>query len=135
MSNYNCLTMMILRRRHANYGELTSLINNMEIEEGEYLNLTYLNSVYVLYAIQNRKIGGWRIGGKVMDYANSIQYLNIALEYLRKREKEEEKMLEKYMALYLEWQMDVSEWRLEHGYHRLTDTRAKRFAKDIAEKK
>ena len=28
MSNYNCLTMMILRRRHANYGELTSLINS-----------------------------------------------------------------------------------------------------------
>ena len=27
MSNYNCLTMMILRRYHANYGELTSLIN------------------------------------------------------------------------------------------------------------
>ena len=30
MSNYNCLTMMILRRRHANYGELTSLINKIE---------------------------------------------------------------------------------------------------------
>lgn len=28
MSNYNCLTMMILRRHHANYRELTSLINS-----------------------------------------------------------------------------------------------------------
>ena len=27
MSNYNCLTMTVLRRRHANYRELTSLIN------------------------------------------------------------------------------------------------------------
>ena len=108
---------------------------NMEIEEGEYLNLTYLNSVYVLYAIQNRKIGGWAISGKTMDYANSIQYLNIVLEYLRKRETEEEKMLEKYMDLYPEWQVDLSEWRLKNGYHRLTDARAKRFAKYIAEKK
>ena len=28
MSNYNCLTMMILRKCRANYEELTSLINN-----------------------------------------------------------------------------------------------------------
>lgn len=101
---------------------------NMEIREGEYLNLTYLNSVYVLYAIKNRKIGGWEIGGKIMDYANSIQYLNIALEYLRKREEMEAGMLTKYIDLYPDWQVDLSEWRMEHGYHRLTDTRAKRFA-------
>lgn len=31
MSNYNCLTMMILRKCRANYEELTSLIN-MNIE-------------------------------------------------------------------------------------------------------
>ncbi|MCC2254621.1 hypothetical protein LKD70_09350 [Ruminococcus sp. CLA-AA-H200] len=107
---------------------------NMEIEEGEYLNLTYLNSVYVLYAIQNRKIGGWVIGGHTMDYANSIQYLNIALEYLRKREEKEAQMLEKYMDLYPDWQVDLSEWRLENGYHRLTDARAKKFAKYKAAK-
>ena len=103
---------------------------NMEIEEGEYLNLTYLNSVYVLYAIQNRKIGGWTIGGKTMDYANSIEYLNIALEYLREREKKEAEMLGKYMDFYPDWQVDVSEWRLQKGYHRLTDARAKKFAKE-----
>lgn len=102
---------------------------NMEIEEGEYLNLTYLNSVYVLYAIQNRKIGGWTVGRQRMDYANSIQYLNIALEYLRKREEKEAELLEKYMELYPDWQVDLSEWRLENGYHRLTDAKAKKFAK------
>lgn len=64
-----------------------------------------------------------------MDYANSIEYLNIALEYLRKREAEEQKLLEKYMELYPEWQVDLSEWRLKHGYHRLTEARAKKFAK------
>ena len=30
MSNYNCLTMMILRKCRANYEELTSLINNLK---------------------------------------------------------------------------------------------------------
>lgn len=104
---------------------------NLEIMEGEYLNLTYLNSVYILYAIQNRKIGGWTIGRQAMDYANSIVYLNIALEYLREREKKESEMLSKYMDLYPDWQVDLSEWRLKHQYHRLTDARAKKFAKRI----
>ena len=104
---------------------------NLEIMEGEYLNLTYLNSVYILYAIQNRKIGGWTIGRQAMDYANSIVYLNIALEYLREREKKEAEMLSKYMDLYPDWQVDLSEWRLKHQYHRLTDARAKKFAKYI----
>ena len=31
MSNYNCLTMMILRKCRANYEELTSLINNQQV--------------------------------------------------------------------------------------------------------
>ena len=32
MSNYNCLTMMILRKCRANYEELTSLINNKKLK-------------------------------------------------------------------------------------------------------
>ena len=33
MSNYNCLTMMILRKCRANYEELTSLINKQPPQE------------------------------------------------------------------------------------------------------
>ena len=101
---------------------------NMEIFSGEYLNLTYLNSVYVTYAIQNRKIGGWSIGGTEVDYAHSLKYLNVALEYLREREEKEAKLLLPYMELYPDWQVDLSEWRMEHGYHSLTPARAKKFA-------
>ena len=64
-----------------------------------------------------------------MDYANSLSYLNAALDYLKKRETEEERLLSRYMELYPDWQVDLSEWRLKHQYHRLTDTRAKKFAK------
>lgn len=104
---------------------------NMEVfPERESLNLTYLNSVYVLYAIQNRKIGGWRIGDTQVDYAHSLRYLNKALEYLRQREIVEATMLSSCMDLYPDWQVDVSEWRLKHNYHKLTDARAKAFAKE-----
>ena len=101
---------------------------NMEIRANEYLNLTFLNSIYLVYAIRNRKIGGWRRGNISVDYANSIPYLKKALDYIRERESAEADMLSKYMDLYDGWQVDVSEWRLKHNYHRLTDTRAKKFA-------
>lgn len=104
--------------------------SNSHFLEDEYLNLTYLNSVYLTYAIQNRKIGGWRRARAVVDYADSLPYLHTALEYLRKREKEEATMLEKYMTLYDGWQVDLSEWRLKHNYHRLTETRERKFVKE-----
>lgn len=107
---------------------------NMLIYNDEYLNLTYLNSVYIKYAIQNKKIGGWRRGNVIVDYANSIPYLNKAMEYLVAREKKEAMLLTKYIELYDEWQVDLSEWRLANGYHRLTDTRAKKFAKYVTSK-
>lgn len=117
-----------------NYWKDADSFANMEIRPGEYLNLTFLNSVYLVYAIQNHKIGGWRRGGMTVDYANSIPYLNKALEYIRKREKEEAVMLGRYMELYEGWQVDVSEWRLKNNYHRLTDARAGKFAKEKAGK-
>ena len=108
---------------------------NMEVFSDEYLNLTFLNSVYLLYAIQNRNIGGWVRGGQVVSYADSIPYLNKALEYIREREKDEAELLEQYMDLYDDWQVDLSEWRLAHNYHRLTDTRAQKFAKEFKKNK
>lgn len=113
------------------WGDKKDSYANMEIYPDEYLNLTFLNSVYILYAIRNRKIGGWKRGNKTVAYADSIPYLNAALQYIRIREKEEAAMLEQYMELYDDWQVDLSEWRLEHNYHRLTDSRAKKFAKEV----
>lgn len=120
------------KKSDSNYwGDGKDAYANMEILRNEYLNLTFLNSVYVSYAIQNRKIGGWQRANEIVDYASSIPYLNMALQYLREREKEEAAILMKYMQLYDGWQVELSEWRLKHNYHRLTDTRAKKFMKYI----
>lgn len=108
---------------------------NLQVFPNEYLNLTYLNSVYVEYALRNKKIGGWMCGNTAIDYAASIKYLKQALAFLRKREELEAEMLTAYMDLYPEWQVDVSEWRLQHGYHKLTLPRAKKFAKKVKQEK
>ena len=53
---------------------------------------------------------------------------------IREREKDEAELLEQYMDLYDDWQVDLSEWRLAHNYHRLTDTRAQKFAREFKKK-
>lgn len=97
---------------------------NFQIYEDEVLNLTFLNSIYLRYVVRSRNLGGWS-----KDYAYAMRYINNAIEYLDERERQEADMLRAYMDLYDGWQMDVSEWRLEHDYHSLTPTRAKAFAK------
>lgn len=102
---------------------------NMEVYEGEFLNLSYLDSVRLRYAIINRKVTAWRIGGCHVDYAAALQYLNKALEYLDEREKKEKEMLLKYMDKLPEnWQVDLTLWRKKHGYHALTEARTKKWA-------
>ena len=102
---------------------------NMEVFNGEFLNLTYLDSVRLRYAIANRKVTSWRIGRCDVDYAAALRYLNKALEYLDEREKKEKEMLLKYMDKLPEnWQVDLTLWRKEHGYHALTEARAKKWA-------
>lgn len=105
---------------------------NMEVYKGEFLNLTYLDSVRLKYAIVNRKVNNWCIGHRQVDYAMALKYLNKALEYLIVREKTEKDLLLKYADQLPEnWPVLLSSWRHEKGYHSLTETRAKAFVKTI----
>ena len=105
---------------------------NFELKPYEFINLTFLNSVWVKYAIQNKKVGRLVIGGIVVSYAYAMRYLNKALEYLKEREKTEAALLSKYMELPEEWEVSLSEWKLEKNVHEITDYQAKRFAKYMA---
>ena len=103
---------------------------NLQFYPEECINLTFLNSIWIKYAIQNRQVGQWKVGSKVLDYATSIKYLNRVLEYLNKREETEAALISKYMELPNEWQVVLSEWKLENDVHTLTDTKAKKFARE-----
>lgn len=106
---------------------------NMEVYDDEFLDLTYLDSVRIKYAITNRKVTDWRIGGKTVDYAMALKYLNKALEYLKKREESEKEMLLQYAEeLPDNWPALLSRWRHEKGYHTLTSTRAKAFCRNLS---
>ncbi len=100
---------------------------NFLIDKGEYINLTFLNSIYIQYAIMNNQ--AFDINGKRIDFAAAVPYLLKALEYVREREAKEEKILLSYLKkLPNEWQVLLSEWKLKNDIHVLTDKRARKFA-------
>lgn len=105
---------------------------NFEIYPDEVINLTFFNTVWIKYVMMNKNLGRLVIGGEQVDFAYFSRYLNIALEYLKKREEEESKMIEDNTGatLWNEWQVDLSEWKIANNIHALTPTRAKKFVRD-----
>ena len=108
---------------------------NFEIYPKEVINLTYMNSVWLEYAINNRNLGGWVVGGKAVDYAYGIRYLNTALDYIRSREREEAKRLIEASPVFLsthpEWPVQLSEWKLSTGTRHLSPRSVKQFLRSL----
>ena len=100
---------------------------NFELYRDEYLNLTFLNTVYLKYILTNRKMPRKYSVGANFSYI--IPYLNTAMDYLKKREAEEEALISPLTALSEDWQVKLSEWKIEHNVHQITEYQAKRFAK------
>lgn len=109
---------------------------NFEIYPDEVINLTYMNSIWLEYAINNRNLGGWVVGGQPVDYAYGIRYLNIALEYVRRREAEDALLLNEadpsFISTHPDWPVQLSEWKLTTGIRRLTTRSTKQFLKSLA---
>ena len=107
---------------------------NFEVKTREFVNLTYLNSVWVQHVIMNRDLGGWAVGGEEVDYAYAIPYLNRMKEYLVKREEQEARLIKEHFSdleTIPEWQVRLSEWKMAHHVRSITKYQAKRFAKTL----
>ena len=107
--------------------------SNFQVYKDEFINLQYMNSEWLLYAINNRNLGGWEVGGKEVDYTYAVPYLRKALDYVQKREVEEKELISKYLDLsgINDWMVKLSEWKLSHKVRWITNFQAKRFAKSI----
>ena len=110
---------------------------NFELYEGEYINLTFLNSVWLTWVVNNRFLGDWKIKGEPVTYAYGIKYLKTALDFIKKREIEEKRLIEGVDPTICEnsdWPLQLSEWKLEHDVRVMTEYQAKRFVKSIKKK-
>lgn len=69
--------------------------------------------------------------------AYAIKYLKTALDFVKRREeKEREFIIEYYPELdsVTDWQVKLTDWKLEFDVHTITSYQAKRFAKWLKEK-
>lgn len=105
---------------------------NFEVYEREIINLTYMNSIWLEWVINNKSLGGWSIGGKTVDYAYAIRYLKTAIDFVRKRELAEKQIFDLVnpaITQVPEWQLKLSEWKYATGVRTINDYQARRFAK------
>lgn len=105
---------------------------NFELYDAEFLNLTYMNSVWLEWCINNNKLGNWAIAGTPVDYAYGIRYLKTAVDFVRKREVHEKELLsaeDESICKNPEWPVHLSEWKLANKVRVITPYQAKRFVK------
>jgi len=105
---------------------------NFELYNDEFINLTYMNSVWLEWVINNKTLGNWRVGGVNADYAFAIRYLKTAMDFIRQREVEEKAAIDAIDTNVCKdpnWPLKLTEWKLEHGVRTITLFQAKRFVR------
>ncbi len=108
------------RRRHH------KTCSNVAVRSDELINLSYMNSIWLRYYIQTKKLGAYS-----HDYAKSIKHFKKSLEIIEAREAEEIKLIKAYYPeadQVAEWQLKLSHWKLKNGIRRITEFQAKRVA-------
>lgn len=110
---------------------------SFELYHQEYINLTFMNSIWLEYTVSSQKLGGWSIGGTAVNFAHGIRYLKTALEYVRKREVEEKALIDAIdpeICKDSNWPLALTEWKMEKRVHTMTPYQAKRFVKSMRQK-
>lgn len=120
-----------LRKQYSWSGEARA---NFQVYKEEFINMTFMNSVWLEYVLTNNKTGNVRIGGQSVDFAHTIPYIKTALSFCKEREKKVAKWIWDNMAADIledkEWPVKLSEWMLEKDIHNFSEYRTKQFIKD-----
>ena len=111
---------------------------NFEVETSEFINLEYMNSIWMKYFIDTKKIGQFgssrdSVTGyhSSLDYSYLIKYFKIAYKFLTDREFDEEELIKQYVddISKYNWKELISYWKIINNVRNFTDRRAKQFAK------
>lgn len=109
-------------KEYSHYGATA----NVRVYEDEFINITYMNSIWLNYYVQTKKLGNY---GK--DYARMLQHFRNALKIIQKREEKELNYIIKHypeVESIVDWQLYVSHWKIKNQIRVVTDFQAKRIA-------
>ena len=126
-----------LEKEYARWRCATSRAN-FEVHPAEFINLTYMNSVWLEWAITNKQLGGWKIKGEPVNYSYAIRYMKTAMDFIKKREEDEKALIDAVDPSVCEnadWPLKLTEWKLAHGVRNITSFQAKRFAKAASQQR
>ena len=119
----HCNVYVSAKKRYSSCGATA----NVRCRENEYINITYMNSIWLTYYVQTKKLGSY-----CNDYAKMIKHFKRAIEIIRERETEEMAYIKKYYPdadQIPEWQVLLSHWKLNNHIRVINDFQAKRVAK------
>ncbi len=119
----NCTIYVSAKKRYSYTGATANVLLNPR----EYINITYMNSIWLRYYIQTKKMGAY-----CEDYAKMIKHLKKAVEHLEEREAAEIASIKVYFPeadQIPEWQIKLSHWKMKNKIRFITDFQAKRIAK------
>lgn len=102
---------------------------NILIEDSEYVNLTFWNSIWMTYVIKNRET----IPGTYSNhFVSQLKHLNEMLKILKGRERQDRLWTLQYVEeLPNEWEVLQSEWKMQNLVYNSSEYQAKRFARHL----
>ena len=112
---------------------------NVKLYPTEYINITFMNSVWLEYVLRTRSAGGVRVSNAQFSFSDMIPYINVAKQWLEARERHAAGWLENIAPEILKdetWPIELSMWMFEKNVrlHSVSEYQAKRFAKHYLEK-
>lgn len=119
----NCVIYVSAEKKWSSCGATA----NVKICKNEYINIAYMNSVWLSYYVQTKKMGRY-----VEDYAKMIKHFKRAIEIIKERESVEIAAIKKYYPQadsIPEWEVKISHWKLHNNIRFITDYQAKRIAR------
>lgn len=109
---------------------------NMRIYDNEFINLTYMNSVYLRWILA-KNISNIRFMNKSFDFAYFIPYINKMLKYVVEREERVARWIAEIDKKVLEiedWQVRLSDFMFKNNIHNFSKYQIKRFVKSVEDK-
>lgn len=107
---------------------------NFLVYPDEFINLTFMNSVWLKYILTNHKADNMVIAGAHVDFAHVIPYINTAIGFVEKREHTVKSWLLRIAPEVLddeEWPVKLSEFMLHNDIHNFSEFRTKQFVKSL----
>ena len=119
------------------YQETTYYVN-LQFMPDEVIPLTFLCPTWIRHVINTGNVGDISLCGAKMSYVDMLKYFHKMLPHLDEIAEKEKSILmkaggEDFVAQHPDWDAILTEWKISHECHSMTELRARRFLREVKE--